>query len=53
MFFKRFGNQGNFLKTVYLQEDNKKEDLGNYRRVSLTSVPVTAMGTVFMEAISQ
>lgn len=53
MFFKGSGNQGNFLKAVHLHEENKKEDSANYRRVSLTSVSVTVMGTVFMEAISK
>lgn len=51
MFFKVFGNQGGFLKSVHLQEKSKKQD-SNDRRVSLNSVTVTIMGTVFMEAIS-
>lgn len=52
MLFKVFGNWGSFLKTVHLQEKSKKQD-SNDRRVSLNSVPVTIMGTVFMEAISK
>jgi len=51
MFFKQFVNPGNFLKTVHLQEENKKEHPGSCWRVSITSVPVTVMRTVFMEAI--